>query len=75
MADTESYPKIPRTLRSKKARALLWYHADGKCPACGSDLPEQWHADHIDPFVRTQRTNVHEMQAMCPRCNLKKGTK
>lgn len=36
-------------------------------------LPEDWHADHIAPWHLTQRTNVHEMQALCPACNLKKG--
>lgn len=42
---------------------------------CGGPLPDNWHADHITPFVVTQRTNVHEMQALCPTCNLQKGSK
>ncbi len=37
--------------------------------------PANWHADHIVPYSRSGRTNVHEMQALCPVCNLKKGTK
>lgn len=64
----------PRTLRSKKLRALLYYEAEGKCQMCGCDLPDDWHADHIEPWVRTGRTNVHEMQALCPACNLRKGS-
>lgn len=65
-----------RTLRSKKLRWLLWRHADGKCQSCGCELdPANWHADHVEPFVKTKRTNVHEMQALCPKCNLKKGSK
>jgi 5-methylcytosine-specific restriction endonuclease McrA len=65
-----------RTLRSTKLRNLLWIHAGGKCQMCGCELdPDNWHADHIVPWVKTNRTNVHEMQALCPKCNLQKGTK
>lgn len=67
--------KQQRTLRSKKLRALLYYSQDGKCARCGRDLPDDWHADHIRPWSKTGRTNVHEMQALCPACNLKKGDK
>lgn len=64
-----------RTLRSKKARALLWLAANGKCQLCGEPLPDNWHADHIIPYKVSKETNVHEMQALCPRCNLIKGDK
>jgi 5-methylcytosine-specific restriction endonuclease McrA len=62
-----------RTLRSGRLRSLLWLEAKGKCRGCGRDLPHDWHADHIVPFRVSQRTNVHEMQALCPACNLAKG--
>jgi hypothetical protein len=65
---------MSRKLRSKRLRALLWYAADGRCAKCGRELPEHWHADHVIPFVRSGRTNVHEMQALCPECNLRKGS-
>ena len=64
-----------RTLRSKRLRALLYYSQDGKCAICGCELPDDWHADHIVPWVKEQRTNVHDMQALCPTCNIKKGMK
>jgi 5-methylcytosine-specific restriction endonuclease McrA len=65
---------VRRTLRSKKERALLWLAADGKCQICGCDLdPDNWHADHIVPWSKSHRTNMFEMQAVCPECNLKKG--
>jgi 5-methylcytosine-specific restriction endonuclease McrA len=68
--------KQPRRLASKKLRAVLWYAADGKCQLCGKELdPANWHADHVVPWVKSQRTNVFEMQALCPACNLKKGRK
>jgi 5-methylcytosine-specific restriction endonuclease McrA len=63
-----------RTLRSRRLRLALWYAADGHCQRCGRELnPANWHADHIVAYVRTRRTNVHEMQALCPQCNLAKG--
>lgn len=64
-----------RTLRSKKLRALLYYAQGGKCAKCGCELPDDWHADHVTPWVVSQRTNVHDMQALCPKCNLEKGAK
>lgn len=62
-----------RLLRSKRLRSLLWLAADGRCRICGDALPESWHADHVTPYRVSRRTNVHEMQALCPGCNLRKG--
>lgn len=62
-----------RCLTNKRLRAALYYAADGKCQSCGCELPDVWHADHIVPFSVSHRTNVHEMQALCAQCNLKKG--
>jgi 5-methylcytosine-specific restriction endonuclease McrA len=62
-----------RFLRSKRLRALLWLAADGKCQRCGAELPESWHADHVVPFVVLPTTNIHEMGALCPTCNARKG--
>jgi 5-methylcytosine-specific restriction endonuclease McrA len=66
---------MARTLRSKKLRALLWQAAGGKCQDCGGDLGDDWQADHIVPWAVSQRTNVHEMQALCRDCNLRKGAR
>ena len=63
-----------RTLRSKKLRVALWHAAGGRCPRCGLPLnPSDFQADHVTPWRLTHRTNVHEMQAMCPDCNRRKG--
>jgi hypothetical protein len=64
-----------RSLTNLKLRAALWMQADGKCQSCGNELQPGWHADHIVPWRLSNRTNVHEMQALCPNCNLKKGGK
>jgi hypothetical protein len=54
---------------------LLWVAAGGRCqnPKCGAPLDQSFHADHITPFRITHDTNIHDMQALCPRCNLEKG--
>lgn len=62
-----------RRLASKKLRAVLYYEANGKCQKCSCDLPDNWHADHVIPWIVSRETNVHEMQALCPKCNLEKG--
>jgi len=62
-----------RCLRSKKLRSVLFRNSDGRCSSCGCELQSGWHADHKIPFKITQVTNVNDMQAMCPTCNLKKG--
>jgi superfamily II DNA or RNA helicase len=64
-----------RRFATAKERALLYYAADGKCQLCGCDLGDDFHADHIEPWSKTRRTNVHEMQALCPACNERKGAK
>jgi len=65
----------PRTLRSKKLRQFLYERAGGKCQKCGEILGDDWHADHVVPWSVNKRTNVFEMQAVCPACNLKKANK
>ncbi len=71
---TETEPKkFSRTLRSPRLRALLWIAQDGLCANCGEELGEDWEADHPEPWRVTRRTNVHEMQALCRRCNRQKG--
>ena len=65
----------PRYLRSPKLRAALYEAAGGHCRICGVELDADWQADHIVPYSITHRTNVYEMQALCPSCNAKKGAR
>lgn len=51
----------------------LWRISNGRCQICNKPLT-QAHADHIEPFSTTGRTNVYELQLLCQSCNLKKGT-
>jgi 5-methylcytosine-specific restriction endonuclease McrA len=65
--------KPRRRLRSKAARYALAKASADRCALCAEPLPDNWHADHVVPYRRRPETNVHKMQATCPRCNLKKG--
>jgi superfamily II DNA or RNA helicase len=64
---------MSRRLTSKRLRAALWIAANGNCQICKIGLPDDWHADHVIPWSKSGITNVHDMQALCPACNLKKG--
>ena len=66
---------MSRNLRRKKHRAALYRMTHGLCAECREPLPDNWHADHIIAWRKTKTTNVHEMQPLCPTCNLKKGDK
>lgn len=70
-----SQRRFGRTLRSAKLRALLLLDADLRCPRCDAELRDDaFEADHVSPWSLTHRTNVHEMQALCPKCNHQKGS-
>lgn len=64
-----------RHLRSNYWRNLLFESSDGRCNQCGKPLDTDWHADHIIPYSVSGETDPFEMQALCPSCNLTKGTK
>jgi superfamily II DNA or RNA helicase len=55
-------------------RAVLYLAANGRCEKCGAELQPGWHADHITPYSAGGVTNVINGQALCPDCNLKKGS-
>jgi hypothetical protein len=37
---------------SKKQREVLRMMFGGRCAYCGCELPEKWHADHIEAVIR-----------------------
>lgn len=55
-------------------RVALWLAADGRCESCGIELQPGWHADHVNPYSKGGPTDVINGAALCPTCNLKKGT-
>ena len=70
-----SNPIDPRRRFSDSERRALYIAADGKCESCGTDLPDGWHSDHVDPHVNGGSTDVANGQALCPPCNLRKGAR
>ena len=60
---------------SSSQRARLFEAAAGRCQACAAVLDTGWHADHVVPWSSGGRTEVSNGQALCPPCNLTKGTK
>src|SRR5690606_20751198 len=57
-----------------REKVALYLAADGKCTNCGTELGPGWHADHVIPYSRGGNTDVINGQALCPTCNIKKGS-
>ena len=69
---------------SKAQRAALREKYGGRCAYCGNMLADKWHADHIEPVVRTDwfkkgsapdypaRHTLENMNPACPPCNIDK---
>jgi 5-methylcytosine-specific restriction endonuclease McrA len=60
---------------NKKQRRALYNASGGRCCICKSELAQGWHSDHVIPFVHGGKTDVLNGQALCPKCNLTKGSK
>lgn len=67
-------PEPARRRFNSSERAALYLAADGRCTGCGIELQPSWHADHIAPYSAGGPTDVTNGQALCPTCNLAKGT-
>lgn len=66
---------MKRRLFSSAQRTVIYLLALGHCQRCGVRLsPANWHADHIDPFSKGGATHLNNAQALCPKCNLTKGS-
>lgn len=59
---------------NRSQRTALYLAQDGCCAECGAVLDRGWHADHVQPHSRHGVTDVVNGQALCPPCNLKKGS-
>lgn len=59
---------------NRSERVALYVKANGRCEHCDTELPPGWHADHVIPYSQGGPTDVANGAALCPTCNLKKGT-
>jgi len=60
---------------SKRQRRYLAILAGGECVKCGKPISEDLHGDHVVAFSRGGETLLSNGQALCSKCNLKKGSK
>lgn len=57
-----------------RERVALFLAAGGRCTNCATPLSRGWHADHVIPWSAHGATDVVNGQALCPTCNLTKGS-
>ncbi|MER7280467.1 DEAD/DEAH box helicase family protein [Dactylosporangium sp. NPDC000244] len=57
-----------------RERGALFLASNGSCTDCGAPLSPGWHADHMRAYARGGATDISNGQALCPTCNLRKGT-
>lgn len=73
---------------TKAQRATLRKKYQGRCAYCGDPLGDRWHADHIEPIVRSdwfkkasipprgpdypERDTLENMNPACAPCNIDK---
>lgn len=74
---------------TRAQRADLRMMFNGRCAYCGTTLPDRWHADHIEPVLRTgwiakfakvdaaarrpENERPDNYFPACPQCNISKG--
>ena len=73
MTETPPQPSARRRFNSSE-RVALYLAADGNCQRCGDQLEPGWHGDHIEPYSGGGPTDLINGQALCPKCNLQKGS-
>lgn len=55
-------------------RDWVFFLSQGRCGVCGRWLSrKRFHLDHHEPLATGGRHTVANVQATCPRCNLRKG--
>lgn len=59
---------------TRAQRRVLSLLAAGRCQSCGDPLPADFHADHRRPHTLGGPTILINGQALCPPCNLSKGS-
>ena len=65
---------MQRRFTSRQRRALQVVSGNC-CSICGVALKQEFHADHVKPFCKGGKSVLNNGQALCPDCNLKKGSK
>lgn len=77
MSKSNPIPESARDARrrfNRRERVALFLASGGVCAACGAALPAGWHADHVVAYAKGGATDVSNGAALCPACNLGKGS-
>lgn len=74
MTTKPNHPAKRRFFNDRERHALAIVSGNA-CEACGVPLDRSFHADHVQPHSRGGRTVLSNAQALCPACNLTKGSK
>lgn len=60
----------------ERERVIVFERDGGHCVYCGSELEfSRFHCDHVIPVSRGGATELENLVASCPPCNLMKGAK
>ena len=58
---------------SSRQRKILLILGGYMCSNCAVALKNNFHADHVVPFIKGGKTILKNGQSLCAKCNLKKG--
>ena len=58
---------------TSKAIAELMFLQFNSCTICAIGIAEDYHIDHIQPLADWWEHTIHNIQLLCPSCNLKKS--
>ena len=62
-------------LFNKRQKKILQLISGNICSICKKILTKNFHADHIKSYSNNGPTILKNGQAVCPNCNLSKGSK
>ena len=70
-----SYGRDRRRRLTTEEMRLLYARANGLCQECGVELDANWHGAHLAAYATGGATQLDEMRAQCPKCNLGLGAR
>ena len=65
--------QMKKRLFSKRQKKILKLTSGNICENCGLNLKGNFQADHVIPYSKGGKTILNNAQALCAKCNLKKG--
>lgn len=67
--------KDPRRRPNASERRRIYLRAHGRCQRCGAKLPPDYHNAHLIAYSNGGATTTSQMEAWCPPCNLRLGSR